>query len=417
MSRVARATIRRDGRPARPRAHATFDRDRRRAAGPLPSRSGRARRRPDASPSTRPIRAAAGIPLVGRLAARPSPSSPSPSASCTSAPAGSAPSPSSVGGVVTGFVEGVTATPIPAATPVVASATRRRSSSPSEPYTNQDTVDLVVTVPTERRRRSRLPHPGLPRPRGPGPGADPGGPAGRDAADDHPGRADQGHQRLHGDARRARRRVRAVAARPLRPRPDQAADQAHLAQGRRDGQPQGGRPRGPDAGALDAHRPQRATPATRSAATADSDGTFALRLPLATGSNQIVITATDPAGNVNEHDADGQPRVGQAARLAERRRPIASSSGSLPATDPPDRDRRRPRRQAARGRRRDVHPEHPRDPDGDRRGDDRCERAGVVRDDHPRRGATAAAGSAAVLVRTARVRLDHRRDASITITK
>jgi hypothetical protein len=45
---------------------------------------------------------------------------------------------------------------------------------------------------------------------------------------------------------------------------------------------------------------RNSTNATSATATAAADGTFALNLPLDTGSNAITIDATDPAGNVGE---------------------------------------------------------------------------------------------------------------------
>jgi Glucodextranase, domain B len=52
-----------------------------------------------------------------------------------------------VGSTLTGFVANVTATPIPS--PTIVPATKAPTiASPNEPYTNQGSVDLVVTVPT-----------------------------------------------------------------------------------------------------------------------------------------------------------------------------------------------------------------------------------------------------------------------------
>lgn len=53
-----------------------------------------------------------------------------------------------VGSTFTDFIAGVTATPSPSPTPVITSAAPRIE-SPSEPYTNQESVDLVVTVPSD----------------------------------------------------------------------------------------------------------------------------------------------------------------------------------------------------------------------------------------------------------------------------
>jgi hypothetical protein len=53
-----------------------------------------------------------------------------------------------LGSTVTDFIAGVTATPVPSPTPVITSEAPRIE-SPTEPYTNQESVDLVVTVPGE----------------------------------------------------------------------------------------------------------------------------------------------------------------------------------------------------------------------------------------------------------------------------
>jgi hypothetical protein len=52
-----------------------------------------------------------------------------------------------VGGTLTSFVEGVTATPTPSTTPPVVEDAPKVE-LPTEPYTNQNQVDLAVTVPT-----------------------------------------------------------------------------------------------------------------------------------------------------------------------------------------------------------------------------------------------------------------------------
>jgi hypothetical protein len=52
-----------------------------------------------------------------------------------------------LGGTVTGFIDDVIATPVPSATPLIVSDAPSLE-SPSEPYTNQEQVDLAVTVPT-----------------------------------------------------------------------------------------------------------------------------------------------------------------------------------------------------------------------------------------------------------------------------
>ena len=52
-----------------------------------------------------------------------------------------------LGGTLTSFVQGVTATPAPSTTPAVVEDAPTIE-SPTEPYTNQSQVDLAVTVPT-----------------------------------------------------------------------------------------------------------------------------------------------------------------------------------------------------------------------------------------------------------------------------
>ena len=101
--------------------------------------------------------------------------------------------------------------------------------------------------------------------------------------------------------------------------------------------------------------------------TAANDGTFTLtpadRERRATRSRS---TATDPAGNVNRGRADRHPRLGPAARVAQRVR-LFDQPGEPAASDPADRHRRRSGRQAARRRAGHVHPEHPGHPDRHRR--------------------------------------------------
>jgi hypothetical protein len=56
-----------------------------------------------------------------------------------------------IGGALGSFVDGVTATPVPIATEVPVSTTPDLA-QPSEPYTSQETVDLLVTVPASVAR-------------------------------------------------------------------------------------------------------------------------------------------------------------------------------------------------------------------------------------------------------------------------
>ena len=101
-----------------------------------------------------------------------------------------------VGSTFSDFVEGVTATPVPSPTPVV-TATPPRIESPTEPYTNQESVDLVVTVPSalagdpDHRIRVYL----ALKDQAPAPIQE--APLAATPHDDHPGGAHEGHQRLH----------------------------------------------------------------------------------------------------------------------------------------------------------------------------------------------------------------------------
>ena len=211
-----------------------------------------------------------------------------------------------------------------------------------------------------------------------------------------PGRADQGHQRLHG------RRSSAPAASPRpsaivryildttkpkmtitvaegdavvngKTRDDQGQDPGPLdAAGRaiRPTAPRASGPARPTTTASSAQPPDRDRPATRSAST-----------------------ATDPAGNAAAVVADRQSRRGQADRVARgvglpdrraRRCPSDHADG-----------RRRPTRTGnpLEGRRRDVHAEHPGHPDRHPDADDRRRtggRAGRRRSRRARRSARAA---------------------------
>ena len=203
-----------------------------------------------------------------------------------------------VGSTLTGFVEDVTATPTPAPTPVVVSDAPSIA-SPAEPYTNEESVDLIVTVPKA-----------------------------------HAGDPDY--------------RVRVFLAledqelTPIQESPVSAGPQTIIPVALTDGindfavtlvGPGGESESSPVVRyVLDTKKPSVKLTAPRDGATinrkavdlegrsqgrstliarnqttgdsiggsADGDGRFTLRLPIAMGANQIVITATDPAGNVNE---------------------------------------------------------------------------------------------------------------------
>jgi hypothetical protein len=203
-----------------------------------------------------------------------------------------------LGSTVSDFIAGVTATPTPRPTPVITSQAPSIE-SPTEPYTNQESVDLVVTVPSD----------------------------------------------LAGDPDH---RLRVYLA--LKDQAPSAIQEAPLAAGRRTIIPvtltkgindfsvtlvgPGGesessplvrwvldlseppiRLSAPKDGAvinrkavtLEGRTQGRTTLIARNQETGDSvsgtaanDGTFALTLPITTGNNPLKIDATDPAGNVSE---------------------------------------------------------------------------------------------------------------------
>jgi hypothetical protein len=93
-----------------------------------------------------PIRRSRGIPLVGRLALAVGIFAVGVGVVYLGA-GGLGTVVGAVGSTFTDFIAGVTATPSPSPTPVITSEAPRIE-SPSEPYTNQESVDLVVTVPS-----------------------------------------------------------------------------------------------------------------------------------------------------------------------------------------------------------------------------------------------------------------------------
>jgi hypothetical protein len=94
-----------------------------------------------------PIRRSRGIPLVGRLALAVGIAAVGVGVVYLGA-GGLGTVVGAVGSTFSDFIAGVTATPSPSPTPVITSEAPRIE-SPSEPYTNQESVDLVVTVPSE----------------------------------------------------------------------------------------------------------------------------------------------------------------------------------------------------------------------------------------------------------------------------
>lgn len=204
---------------------------------------------------------------------------------------------SSVGGLVSDFVEGVTATPTPAVTPVVAPRSPTIA-SPSEPYTNQPEVDLLVTVDPalagdpDYRIRVYL------------------------ALEDQPVAPIQESPLAE--------TPRTIVPVTLTPGindftvtligPGGESEESPLVRYVLDPDPPAIKLEAPQDGAtvnraavdLAGRTQGRSTLMARNAetgesigGTADGDGAFTLRLPIAPGANRISITATDPAGNPN----------------------------------------------------------------------------------------------------------------------
>ena len=270
-----------------------------------------------------------------------------------------------IGSALGGFVTSVTATPTPLpSVAVVADAPTLQE--PTEPYTQESTVDLVVTVPPGVVGDPRSADPRLPGPQGPIAGADPGGAAGGDTADDHPGRADQGRSttsRSRSSGRAASRsRRRSCATSSTRHRPRSRSPRPRRARSSTARPSRSWARRRPARRSSPTTRPM----ARRSRGTAATDGTFSLSLALGTGINEITINGTDPAGNANELVADRAPRQRQADGDAERDRLSNLGRQAAAGPDPPGDGLRSGRQRPGRCGRH-LHPEHPGHPDGDRR--------------------------------------------------
>jgi hypothetical protein len=246
-----------------------------------------------------PIRRSRGIPLVGRVALAVAVVAVGLGVLYVGA-RGIGTVVSSVGGVVTGFVEGVTATPVPSATPLVAPRSPSIA-SPSEPYTNQATVDLAVTVdpnvagdPDYHVRvylalEDQAPAPIQETPVAPTPQTI------------IPVQLTAGINDFAvtligpGGESESSPLVRYVL--------DESKPAIKL------DSPKDGATVNRKAVDLQGRTQGRSTLMARNVDTgesiggaADGDGAFELRLPIAQGRNDIVITATDPAGNVNEQE-------------------------------------------------------------------------------------------------------------------
>jgi hypothetical protein len=205
-----------------------------------------------------------------------------------------------LGNTVTSFVQGVTATPIPSPTPQTV-ADAPSIESPSEPYTNQGQVDLVVTVPQrlagnpDYRVRVYLA-----------------------LKDQSPAPVDEKPL-----ASTARMIIPVALTNGINDfsvtlvGPAGESEQSPLARWILDKNPPGIKLSSPRDGAeinrkavtLDGRTQARSTIQVRNQKTGESisgtaaaDGTFSLSVPITNGSNLIHIAITDPAGNDNTLD-------------------------------------------------------------------------------------------------------------------
>ncbi len=206
-----------------------------------------------------------------------------------------------IGGTFTNFIDDIIATPVPSATPVPA-IVAPSIESPTEPYTNQEAIDLAVTVPTAVAGRT-----------------------------DYRIRVylalkDQAPAAIHEAelAPTARTIIPVTLTKGINDFSvtlvgpggfesessplarwilDQTKPSIKLSA------PRDGAVINRKAVTLEGRTQGRTTLIARNLATADSisgtaasDGTFSLSLPITAGGNQLRIVATDPAGNVNEVD-------------------------------------------------------------------------------------------------------------------
>jgi hypothetical protein len=244
-----------------------------------------------------PIRRSRGIPLVGRLALAAGIFAVGVGVIYLGA-GGLGTVAGALGSTVSDFIAGVTATPVPSPTPVVTSEAPRIE-SPTEPYTNEESVDLVVTVPAslagdpDHRIRVYL----ALKDQAPAPIQE--APLASTPQTIIPVTLTKGVNDFSvtlvgpGGESESSALVRWVL--------DQAAPAVRLSA------PKDGSVINRKAVTLEGRTQGRTTLIARNQETGDSvsttaatDGTFALSLPIATGGNLLKITATDPAGNVNE---------------------------------------------------------------------------------------------------------------------
>jgi Glucodextranase, domain B len=246
-----------------------------------------------------PIRRSRGIPLVGRLALAVGIFAVAVGVLYLGA-GGLGTVVGAVGSTFTDFIAGVTATPVPSPTPVVTSDPPRIE-SPAEPYTNQESVDLVVTVPSalagdpDHRIRVYL------------------------ALKDQSPTAIQEASLAAGP----RTIIPVILTKGINDfsvtlvGPGGESESSPLVRWILDLNKPSIQLTAPKDGAvinrravvLEGRTQGRTTLIAKNQSTGESvsgtaanDGTFALALPLTSGRNVLKITATDPAGNVNERE-------------------------------------------------------------------------------------------------------------------
>lgn len=244
-----------------------------------------------------PIRRSRGIPLIGRLALAAGIFAVGAGVIYLGA-GGLGTVAGALGSTVSDFIAGVTATPVPSPTPVVTSEAPRIE-SPTEPYTNQESVDLVVTVPaelagdTEHRIRVYL--------------------ALKDQAPapiQEASLASTPQTIIPVTLTKGVNDFSVTLVGPGGESESSALVRWVLDQGKpsiRLSAPKDGSVINRKAVTLEGRTQGRTTLIVRNQETGESvsgtaatDGTFALSLPIVTGGNPIRITATDPAGNANE---------------------------------------------------------------------------------------------------------------------
>ncbi|MBA2300711.1 MAG: hypothetical protein H0W22_08080 [Chloroflexi bacterium] len=244
-----------------------------------------------------PIRRSRGIPLIGRLALAAGVFAVGAGVVYLGA-GGLGTVAGALGSTFSDFISGVTATPVPSPTPVVTNQAPRIE-SPTEPYTNQESVDLVVTVPadlvgdTDHRLRVYLAL------KDQAPAAIQEASLGLTPRTIIPVTLTKGVNDFSvtlvgpGGETESSALVRWVL--------DLSKPPIRLSA------PKDGAVINRKAVTLEGRTQGRTTLIARNQETGESvsgtaanDGTFALSLPIATGGNPLKITATDPAGNVNE---------------------------------------------------------------------------------------------------------------------